>query len=43
MTKTRILLGSALVLSLLAVVSLATKPRAPVARPGEALTAQGGP
>ncbi len=41
MNKTRILLGSALVLSLMAVMAVATKPRPVVARPGEVAVSRG--
>lgn len=42
MTKTRLLLGSALALSLAALMSVVTRPRPVVARPGEVAVSQGG-
>ena len=42
MTKTRILLGSALALSLAAFMSVVTKPRPFVAKPGEVAVSKGG-
>lgn len=42
MTKTRILLGTALALSLAALMSVVTRPRPVVARPGEVAVSQGG-